>query len=550
LSSTKISAIANAKELLKTETVVKNELNSMEVRDPVTKQCFPLSTFVRMVNFYIPTGAELNGGGIDRRHWKINHLFATAQFYIETAGFPEGKYPNHEEWCHLRNNKYQVSVSVYGEIIRFNDPRIIKYYEDLAKVPSKLYNSINNMVLPVLQKHFVELPMIDEDEPFGALMIFQRHVVWKLVLQCIRAYPQINMALTSIEATPITNTADVQKFEAGANMLLTFKEMACCRPKFSFDLAFFSTTIAHLETQEFATPADRNRAADAIRKVQGYLENGHDFKRSALFDILNGIFRPNLGLNVEADVEAHLAVTAFHANGKENYGARGFSRKENANPQLAKRKSPTKATPEMKAFADLKSEFGNIRADLSAIMNFLGMTDKKPRFQNDMNKHGKEQANLAKIRKPKHTIKIGPAVSFEKRFVDEEDYEASEPEHQRVEHAMFSRIQAAPLPKLTVQSIFGPNSRNGSSRSVWDEDRIGYARPSPRLNEGDLTELNALYSSPKYWENDKSSSTSSKTSLTTRTQLMEICEEQLYAKQIELRKSCNSSPYAERLLAD
>jgi hypothetical protein len=205
MSSSKIPAIANAKELLKTQTAVKNELNSMEVRDPVTKQCYPLRTFVQMVNYYIPTGAELNGGGIDRRHWKINHLFGTAKFFIEIAGFPEGKHQNHEEWCPLRNNKFQVPVSVHGDIIRFDDPRIINYYEDLVKVPSKLYNAINNMVTSVLQKHFVELPMIDEDEPFGALMIFQRHVVWKLALQCIRAYPQINMALASLESTPINN---------------------------------------------------------------------------------------------------------------------------------------------------------------------------------------------------------------------------------------------------------------------------------------------------------------------------------------------------------
>jgi hypothetical protein len=35
--SSKISAIANAKQLLKTQTAVKNELNLMEVQDPVTK---------------------------------------------------------------------------------------------------------------------------------------------------------------------------------------------------------------------------------------------------------------------------------------------------------------------------------------------------------------------------------------------------------------------------------------------------------------------------------------------------------------------------------
>ncbi len=71
MSSIKISAIANAKELLKTQTAVKNELNSTEIKDPVTKISYPLRTFVQMVNFYIPTGAELNGGGIDKRIEKL-----------------------------------------------------------------------------------------------------------------------------------------------------------------------------------------------------------------------------------------------------------------------------------------------------------------------------------------------------------------------------------------------------------------------------------------------------------------------------------------------
>jgi hypothetical protein len=193
------------------------------------------------------------------------------------------------------------------------------------------------------------------------------------------------MALTSIELSPINGPADVIKLEADAYMLLTFKEMASCRPKFSHDSAFFSTMTAYLETQEFATPADKNRAADAVRKIQGVLESGNDFTRSAFFDILHGIFRPNLGLTIDADVEAHLAVTAFHANGKENYGNRGASRKENANPQFAKRKSPMEATSDQKCYADLKSEFGQMRADISAIMTFLGMPDKKHKSHNNVN---------------------------------------------------------------------------------------------------------------------------------------------------------------------
>jgi hypothetical protein len=98
-------------------------------------------------------------------------------------------------------------------------------------------------------------------------------------------------------------------------------------------------------------------------------------------------------------------VTAFHANGKENYGNRSASRKENTNPQFAKRKSPMKETSEQKGYADLKSEFGQMRADISAIMNFLGMSDKKHKSHNDVNKQGKAQASLASTKKSKRSEK-------------------------------------------------------------------------------------------------------------------------------------------------
>ena len=547
--STKISAIANAKELLKTQISIKNELNSLEVRDPSTKKAYPIRPFIQMCNFYIPTSVEMAGRGLNKRRWKINHFFGTAQYFIESAGFPEGKHPNHEEWCALRNDRFIVPVSVYGDIIRFDDPKVISWYDQIVAFPPKLYNALNSLVTAALQKHFAELPIIDEEEPFGALMIFQRHVVWKLVLQCIRAYPQISMALTSIEATPINNPADVNKLEADAHMLLTFKEFATCQSKFSHDSAFFGTVTAYLETQEFATPADRNRAADAVRKIQAQLESGNELSRPAFFDILLGIFRPNLGLTAVADVEAHLAVTAFHAEGKD-YGNRGTSRKENANPQSAKRKSNMEVSSEKK-YADLKSEFGQMRADISAIMVHLGMPDKKHRPHNDVNKQGKEQANLANPKKLKHMAKTSVAVSFPKRYVDEEDSAASDSDnHVQVEHAMFARVKPVPPPKLTVQSIFGQNSRTVSSRSMWDDDRIGSARPWPRSYEEGLTVAKALYDSPKYWEDDKASSTSSKTSLTTLTQHMEISEEQLHVKPLEPLKTCNSSPHTERLHAD
>ncbi len=171
-------------------------------------------------------------------------------------------------------------------------------------------------------------------------MIFPRHVVWRLVLQCIRAFSKNHKALVLIESGPIQSAADVIKLEVEAKVILTFKKDSTCLPKFTYDYAFFSTILAFLETQEvFATHADRIRAADAVCKRQNVLVNGANFSRAAFFDCLHGIFRPDMGLTAEADVEAHLAVTAFHA--KENYGNRGAPRKENVNPQFNKRKAAT-----------------------------------------------------------------------------------------------------------------------------------------------------------------------------------------------------------------
>jgi hypothetical protein len=93
---------------------------------------------------------------------------------------------------------------------------------------------------------------------------------------------------------------------------------------------------------------------------------------------------------------------------------------------------------------------------------------------------------------------------------------------------------------------------------MWDDDeRIGYARPWPRSYEElggrsdgcqcalRLTEV--LGEGQRFVHQD---STSSKTSLTTRTQHMEISEEQLHVKPITLHKIRHLSPHAERLRAD
>ncbi len=91
-------------------------------------------------------------------------------------------------------------------------------------------------------------------------MFFQRHVVWRLVLLCIRAFPQIKKALVELEGGSIQSSADVSKLEEDARVLLTFKEFSTSRPKFTYDSAFQHTVLAFIEAQEkFHTETDRLR---------------------------------------------------------------------------------------------------------------------------------------------------------------------------------------------------------------------------------------------------------------------------------------------------
>jgi hypothetical protein len=71
----------------------------------------------------------------------------------------------------------RLYVSVFGEVIQFHDPTYLQWYDQIVQFPQNLYNSLNNQVTTALQNYFAEPPVIDEEEPFGALMFFQRHVV-------------------------------------------------------------------------------------------------------------------------------------------------------------------------------------------------------------------------------------------------------------------------------------------------------------------------------------------------------------------------------------
>ena len=83
------------------------------------------------------------------------------------------------------------------------------------------------------------------------------------------------------------------------------------------------------------------------------------------------------------------------------------------------------------------------------------------------------------------------------------------------------------MPKLSVQSIFGPKSRPAldKSKTRWDKDRFGYHNPRPRIfDEAAVYRVNAIQSSVNHWD-DRSIVASPKDSLTIRTQEISLSDE-------------------------
>ena len=518
----------------------------------MTKKSYPIKPFFKMAMMYIPTKIEMRGKGLGP-NWKLNHYLVDAEYFVEHAGYPQGKLPCFVEYCNYRNGPFPVFVNATGDVIRYDDHSILEWYDEISKFPPKLYPEMNKLITSALQKHF-ESVTIDDEEPFGALMVYQRNVVWRLSLQCIRAYSQINRALILAEQGPIQSQADVAKLEEEAKMLLTFKELSTCKDRFSHDHAFFSNVLSFLETQDkFIIEADRIRAAHTVRILQGMLESGHDIPRPTFFDRLNGIFRPDIGVT-DGDADAHLSMTAFHA--KETSGTRGAYVRKDATPQFPKRKgNPEDPSVELKTLQDVKSELGHVRATLTAITKHLGIHDKKRKPNIDDNQYGKSHAGFANHKAPKRkavTTSKSIATSFPRKYVDELDSDDSGSENQETEHVMFARVQMEP-PKLSIEQMFGRKSRTNLEpiKPMRDEDRINFSLPRHRFNEEGLLKLKAVHDSTNYWKNDKVSSTSSKSSMTSQTRLMDIREESdLHVEPLVFKKSTKVSPYAECLLAD
>ena len=196
--------------------------------------------------------------------------------------------------------------------------------------------------------------------------------------------------------------------------------------------------------------------------------------------------------------------------------------------------------------------YDHLRALILSIVEHPGITSEKRKGQDNMNKPAKPHAALANPNGPqgkpkKSTRKV--AISLPRHYLARKNSTESESSGNEspVHHAMFARAQMDPMPKLSVQSIFGPKSRPAldKSKTRWDKDRFGYHNTRPRIfDEAAVYRVNAIQSSVNHWD-DRSTMASPKDSLTTRTQEIsrsdeDQCDERLRAPRAELLRQAES----------
>ena len=473
MASTPKIDLSNIRDLLKIYQGVLDELSVIELRDPVSKTLHKIAPFLKMATMYVPRLEEIRDGTLTNILWKINHFLTTVDYFVDQAGFPEGKLPDEEVFCPSLQIKHKVFTDAFGVIQDVDDVAVIAWYDYVTTFPPKLYNEMNKHIAAELRKRHIPCD-IKHDEPFGALIAFQNRVVFRLVKQTMSAQDQIAKAISELEHRPITTRNDILDIEGEANILLTLKEIAMSKPKFHYDHDFQIAVLGTLECQKtYGTTSDHIRAAQTCIDLRGMMRRSQ-VTRDRFFEKLHDIFPPNLGNNLSERPEygAHLSEVVFQASHGGNAASRTGGRKENVNPQVGKRKATTdEPSAEFKLLQDLKSENGNMRALLTLIVDHLGInTNKKRKGQDEPNKPPKTHAALAKSQgqkgKPKKPTQKA-AISLPRHYISQENSTDSESSGNEspVQHAMYACASKDPMPRFTVQSIFGPKSRHELDQS-------------------------------------------------------------------------------------
>jgi hypothetical protein len=257
--------------------------------------------------------------------------------------------------------------------------------------------------------------------------------------------------------------------EGEAKILLTLKEMATSCPKSYYDHEFQNAVLSLSELQkDYVSPSDHIRASHIFVELRRRMKRSQ-VTREQFFEKLHEIFPPTIG-STNYETGPDFIDIAYQASIPRFDPPRSGGRRENPNPQFGRRNLKTTSdepSPEIKLLQDLKSENGNMRALLTLIVDHLGInTGRKRKGPDDVNQQAKTHAAFRANHDPKglngkikkSTKKV--ATPMPRYFVNRENSTASESSGNEspVHQALFARTMD-PMPKLSVQSIFGPKSR-------------------------------------------------------------------------------------------
>ena len=180
-----------------------------------------------------------------------------------------------------------------------------------------------------------------------------------------------------------------------------------------------------------------------------------------------------------------------------------------------------------------ESAYDHLRSLKLSIVEHSGIMSEKRKGQDDMTKPATHAA-LANSKglsgkSKKSTQQPKGAISMPRNYVARENSSESDSSGNEspVQHALFARVQLGPMPKLSVQSIFGPKSRPAldTSKTRWDTDRFGHRNPRPKVHDMDATyRADAIRNSATHWD-DRFFMASPKDSLTSRTQGITLSDE-------------------------
>ena len=144
-------------------------------------------------------------------------MFLTTAGYFELEGFKENCYSSETVWCSHRNQEVPITMDVFGNDVTIDDPEYAEMSKAVLALPSLIYKEAGNLLIAAMQKHVnTDEMQVDANEPFGALIAFQREIIFTLVKTCLEQATTIQNMLIELQRFPIRSRAGAAAFKKEA----------------------------------------------------------------------------------------------------------------------------------------------------------------------------------------------------------------------------------------------------------------------------------------------------------------------------------------------